>query len=131
MMVTLFRAIFVFPFAVVCFEAIAHETPKKVAPKPVTQGVVLELSIMVNQNEPAPAAQIPKGTSVHLSVLGTGDHELHLHGYDITSTGQGNSPAVFVFQAIHTGRYAIVMHGAADFLGRTEKAVVYLEIREP
>jgi len=131
MIPNLFRAISVLAFAVTCSQTKAHETPKKVAPETATQGAVLELTITINQDEPAPVAQIPKGASVHLSVKNTGDHELHLHGYDITSTGLVSSPAVFVFQASHTGRFAIVMHGVEDLLGRTEKAVAYLEIRAP
>ncbi|NIZ63048.1 hypothetical protein DL239_18950 [Sedimentitalea sp. CY04] len=127
----LFKAITIFAFVMAIGQTEAHETSLTDAHETADDGPVLELTVMVNQAGPAPVIQIPKGSNVHLAVTGAEGHELHLHGYDIVSVGQAGNPAVFAFLAVHTGRFAIVVHGVEDLLGRTEKAVVYLEIRTP
>jgi len=55
---------------------------------------------------------------------------LHLHGYDIEVIGEVDQPALFVFDAVHTGRFALEMHVEDDLLGSTERAVLYIEVRE-
>ena len=127
----LFKAITVVAFVMTTGQAEAHETSPKDSNQSAVEGAVLELEVTVNQAGPTPVVQIPKGSNVHLAVTGAEGHELHLHGYDIVSVGEAGNPAVFAFLAVHTGRFAIVVHGVEDLLGRTEKAVVYLEIRTP
>jgi hypothetical protein len=67
---------------------------------------------------------------VHLTVRGAGANEMHLHGYDIEAKGEADQPALFVFDATHTGRFPLKMHVEDDLLGSSEKAVLYLEVRE-
>jgi hypothetical protein len=70
---------------------------------------------------------ITRGTQVHLTVRGTAASELHLHGYDAAFSGE---PARAVFDAVHTGRFALKMHAEDELLGKRERAVLYLEVRE-
>ena len=74
--------------------------------------------------------RVTRGARVHLTVLGAGANEMHLHGYGIEVKGEADQPALFVFDAIHTGRFALEMHVEDDLLGSTEKAVLYIEVRE-
>jgi hypothetical protein len=125
------RAFFGLVFLAVGGQIEAHELESHVPIKAQANGTAIELAVTVKQGKPAAVLQISRDAIVHLSVLGSGDYELHLHGYDITSAGDADNPAMFVFQAVHTGRFPIVMHGIKDLLGRKEKAVIYLEIRGP
>jgi hypothetical protein len=79
----------------------------------------------------APVVQITRGAHVHLSILGAGENALHLHGYDIEVKAGADQPASVIFDAVHTGRFPLEMHLADDLLGRREKAVLYVEIRDP
>jgi hypothetical protein len=79
----------------------------------------------------AQVVQIARGARVHLTVLGAGANEMHLHGYDIEVQGEADQPALFVFDATHTGRFALEVHVEDELLGKTEKAVLYIEVREP
>jgi hypothetical protein len=45
--------------------------------------------------------------------------------------GEADQPALFVFDATHTGRFALEVHVEDELLGKTEKAVLYIEVREP
>ena len=78
----------------------------------------------------AEVVRITRGAHVHLTVNGAGVNELHLHGYDIEAIGEVDQPALFVFDATNTGRFALEMHVEDDLLGSTEKAVLYIEVRE-
>jgi hypothetical protein len=80
---------------------------------------------------PADVVRVDRGALVHLSIFGAGAHELHLHGYDISVDAQDGEPAVFVFRALHTGRFSIVAHDVENLLGKGERPVVYVEVREP
>jgi hypothetical protein len=91
----------------------------------------IEITLNVDMGGQAKVVRVDRGALVHLSVFGAGAHELHLHGYDISIDAQDGEPAMFVFRALLTGRFAIVAHGVEDLLGRDEKPVVYVEVREP
>jgi hypothetical protein len=79
----------------------------------------------------ARVVRVTRGAHVHLSVFGAGANTLHLHGYDIAVKAEPDQPALVIFDAVHTGRFALEMHLADDLLGRGEKAVLYIEVREP
>lgn len=106
-------------------EASAHKNATTEAP-----GEMVELSIPVDLDTAAPVVEVARGVRVRLSLEGAGDHELHLHGFDITVAAKAGAPAVFEFDALHSGRFAIVAHGVEDLLGRGEKPVAYIEVRE-
>ena len=50
-------------------------------------------------------------------------------GYAIEVNGEADQPALIVFDAVHTGRFALEMHVEDDLLGKGEKAVLYIEVR--
>jgi hypothetical protein len=62
-----------------------------------------------------------------LTVQGVAARELHLHGYDVVFSGE---PARAIFDATHTGRFALKMHVEDELLGKRERAVLYIEVRE-
>ena len=78
----------------------------------------------------AQVVRVIRGAFVHLTVLGGGASEMHLHGYDIEVTAEAGQPALFVFDATATGRFPLEMHVEDDLLGKGEKAVLYIEVRE-
>ena len=92
-----------------------------------------DTEIVVTIDPDAAAAEVvrvTRGAHVHLTVRGAGANEMHLHGYGIEVKGEADQPALFVFDAIHTGRFALEIHVEDDLLGSTEKAVLYIEVRE-
>jgi hypothetical protein len=96
-----------------------------------TQGADTKIVVTVDPDAPvAQVVRITRGAHVHLTVLGVGASEMHLHGYDIEVKGEADQPALFVFDATHTGRFHLEMHVEDDLLGNTEKAVLYIEVRE-
>jgi hypothetical protein len=96
-----------------------------------SQGADTNIAVTVDPDaSAAQVVRITRGARVHLSVLGAGANEMHLHGYGIEVMGVANQPALFVFDATHTGRFALEMHVEDDLLGSTEKAVLYIEVRE-
>lgn len=72
--------------------------------------------------------RVPEKSKVRLKITASETLELHLHGYDMLTTAEPFAPAVFTFDAVHAGRFAIVTHEAGDLLGRAEKAVAYIEV---
>lgn len=89
------------------------------------------MTVTVDPDAPvAPVVQVPQGTHVHLSVVGAGANALHLHGYGIAVKAEPDQPASVTFDALHTGRFALEMHLDDDLLGRGEKAVLYIEVRQ-
>ena len=99
----------------------------------VASSETADTEIVVTIDPDAPAAEvvrITRGAHVHLTVNGAGVNELHLHGYDIEVEGEAGQPALFVFDATHTGRFPLEMHVEDDLLGKGEKAVLYIEVRQ-
>jgi hypothetical protein len=91
----------------------------------------IQLTVTVDPDAPiAQIVQVARGMHVRLSVFGVGTNTLHLHGYDIEANAAPDHPAMFNFDSIHTGRFALEMHLDNDILGRNEKAVLYIEVRE-
>lgn len=84
------------------------------------------------QGDAAPGVvEIARGDRVRLSLIGAGDGELHLHGYDVTGQAEAGSPAVFDFEAAHSGRFPVTVHREDDLMGGGERALVYIEVRSP
>ena len=77
---------------------------------------------------PAETIVVRQGTTVRLVLHAPGGTQLHLHGYELAGTATAASPVVMTFHADHAGRYPIEAHGVQDVLGRTDKALAYLEI---
>ena len=75
--------------------------------------------------------RVTRNQRVRLEIQTGQPAELHLHGYDLVGRSTASNPAVFVFQAVHTGRFAIVTHSHAGkgLLHQQEKPVAYLEVR--
>jgi hypothetical protein len=72
---------------------------------------------------------VAKGGAVRL-VFHMGEAtDLHLHGYDLTGTAAPGTPALFTFDADHTGRFAVVAHDDEGVLGRKEVPLAYIEVR--
>jgi hypothetical protein len=91
----------------------------------------IRLTVTVDPDAPiAQIVQVARGMHVRLSVFGVGTSTLHLHGYDIEANAAPDHPAMFNFDSIHTGRFALEMHLDNDILGRNGKAVLYIEVRE-
>lgn len=80
-------------------------------------------------NGPPETFRAIAGATVRLVLHADQDTKLHLHGYDLMATARPGSPAVFTFEANHAGRFAIETHGVEDLLGRTERALAYIEVR--
>ena len=72
---------------------------------------------------------VTQGVLVRLILTSKIEAELHLHGYDLVEDAGPETPAIFTFDAAHTGRFAIVSHGDDSLLGRKEIAVAYIEVR--
>ncbi len=96
-----------------------------------SQDADTNIVVTVDADAPAQVVRITRGARVHLTVLGAGANEMHLHGYGIEVKGEADQPALFVFDATHNGRFALEMHVEDDLLGSTKKAVLYIEVREP
>jgi len=97
-----------------------------------SQQPATQLTVTVDPDAPvAQVIQVARGAHVHLSVVGVGTNALHLHGYDIVVNAEPDQPAYVIFDAVHTGRFALEMHLDDDLLGRGEKAVLYIEVRAP
>jgi hypothetical protein len=110
--------------------AFAHGTGQQggEAVAPVAASLDVEaIDVTVTETSDAHVVGITRGTQVHLTVRGTAASELHLHGYDAAFSGE---PARAVFDAVHTGRFALKMHAEDELLGKRERAVLYLEVRE-
>lgn len=88
--------------------------------------VVIELTL---DGRTARTISVTRGQRVRLQLRTPRPMELHLHGYDLTARADATAPAVFVFEARHAGRFAIVAHGDTDLLGRHEVPLAYLEVR--
>lgn len=117
--------------SLMCSQSTAHGTGTTHEAATAEEKPALEIEIAIDQSANAPVVQIQHGAFVHLSISGAGNHELHFHGYDITADADTDGNAMFVFHALRTGRFAIVAHGIEDLLGRKEKAVAYVEVRDP
>jgi FtsP/CotA-like multicopper oxidase with cupredoxin domain len=78
---------------------------------------------------PAETIVVSQGTTVRLVLHAPAGTQLHLHGYELAGTATDTSPVVMTFHADHPGRYPIEAHGVQDVLGRTDKALAYLEVR--
>jgi hypothetical protein len=96
-----------------------------------SQGAGANIDLTIDPAAPtAQVVRVTRGAHVHLTVRGAGANEMHLHGYDIEVQGVMGQPALFVFEATHTGRFALEMHVEDDILGKREKAALYIEVRE-
>ncbi len=78
-----------------------------------------------------PTVQVPLGAHVRLTVVGAGTGTLHLHGYDVEVAGREGVPAVFVFDAVHAGRFPLEAHVTDDLLGEHASALLFVEVRAP
>lgn len=95
-------------------------------------GAQVSVTVRLDPDAAGPAVvRVPLGAQVHLTVVGAGQEELHLHAYDIEAEGGGDAPAVLVFDAAHEGRFPVEAHIEDDVLGRRDKAVLYVEVRAP
>ena len=91
-----------------------------------TEATVIERTL---GDDPAETIVVSQGTTVRLVLHAPAGTQLHLHGYDLAGTATETSPVVMTFDADHPGRYPIEAHGVQDVLGRTDKALAYLEVR--
>ena len=95
------------------------------------EGADTNIVVTIDPGSPvAEVVRVTRGAFVHMTVFGAGASEMHLHGYDIEVTGEPGQPALFVFDASHTGRFPLEVHVEDDLLGSSEKAVLYIEVRE-
>lgn len=78
---------------------------------------------------PAETIVVSQGKTVRLVLHAPAGTQLHLHGYDLAGTTTDASPVVLTFHADRAGRYPIEAHGVQDLLGRTAKALAYIEVR--
>lgn len=78
---------------------------------------------------PAETIVVSQGTTVRLVLHAPAGTRLHLHGYELAGTATEASPVVMTLHADHAGRFPIEAHGVQDVLGRTDKALAYLEVR--
>ena len=97
----------------------------------VAAGPVVERTVALHPEQAAPVVAVTRGERVRIVVTGAGPGELHLHGYDVEVEAQSGAPAVFEFDARHTGRFPLTAHGVDDLLGSGEKALLYVEVRDP
>lgn len=95
-----------------------------------TQGPLTEVAYHLHGDaQPAAVIKVPRGSRVRLLLIGAGEREMHLHGYDVLVQGEAGAPAVFEFEAGSTGRFPITVHDVEDLWGSGEKALVYVEVR--
>lgn len=111
--------------------ALAHDPAqhKGGRPDPADGAVTRIEATIAPEGTEVPVLTVKRGTRVLLAIHGSGTAELHLHGYDIGAAGTAGAPAELLFQADHEGRYPIEMHLEGDLLGRSERPVVYVEVR--
>ncbi len=100
-----------------------HSTPEGAAS---SEEMVIE---RVLTDGPAETIMIRQGTTVRLILHVPTGVELHLHGYDLAETATGEAPVVMTFRADHAGRFPIEAHGVEDVLGRSDRALAYVEVR--
>ncbi len=113
--------------------SLAHDAPATTGqPAEVTAGEVYRLTVEIDPTaaEP-PTIQVLLGAQVEITLLGAGDGDLHLHGYDIEFAAVGGQQALVVFHASSTGRFPLVQHVETALLGTRERAVLYIEVRAP
>lgn len=91
-----------------------------------TETVVVELML---DGKAVKTVSVAQGEKVRLQVRTLQPTELHLHGYNLTGRAGPVEPAVFIFEARHSGRFPIESHGTKDLLGRREAALAYIEVR--
>ena len=87
-------------------------------------GIVIERRL----NKDPVVISVPHGSHIQLRLTTPELTELHLHGYDLSANAGPQTEAVMTFHAEHAGRFAIVSHGGHDLLGRSEKALTYIEV---
>ncbi|HUF56558.1 MAG TPA: hypothetical protein VMM55_08375 [Thermohalobaculum sp.] len=90
----------------------------------------VERTVELLPEQAAPVVEVALGERVRLVVTGAGAGALHLHGYDVEVEAEAGAPAVFAFDARHTGRFPLTAHGVDDLLGSGEKALLYVEVRD-
>jgi hypothetical protein len=91
-----------------------------------SEAIVIERTL---GDGPAETIVVSQGTTVRLILHAPAGTQLHLHGYDLAGRVTDASPVVLTFHADHPGRYPIEAHGVQDVLGRSAKALAYLEVR--
>ena len=110
----------------------AHEVSRSSTPAAGAEAPTTEIEFHIDGDGGAASViEVPKGSHVRLLLTGAGEREMHLHGYDVLVEGTSDGPAVFEFDAEHTGRFPITVHGVEDLLGQGEKALAYVEVRDP
>jgi FtsP/CotA-like multicopper oxidase with cupredoxin domain len=107
-----------------------HTGKSAAEPSAASRDADTNVDVTIDADAPAQVIRITRGAHVHLTVRGAGANEMHLHGYGIEVMGEADQPALIVFDASHTGRFALEMHVEDDLLGKGEKAVLYIEVRE-
>lgn len=107
-----------------------HDRATASAAADATGEPAVERTVALLPEQEAPVVEVPLGERVRLLVTGAGAGDLHLHGYDVEVEAQAGAPAVFEFDARHTGRFPLTMHGVDDLLGSGEKALLYVEVRD-
>lgn len=80
-------------------------------------------------DSPAETIVVSQSTMVRLVLHAPAGTQLHLHGYDLGGTATDTAPVIVTFHAYRAGRFPIEAHGVQDVLGRTYKALAYLEVR--
>lgn len=78
---------------------------------------------------PSETIVVGQGATIRLVLHAAAGTQVHLHGYDLAGTATDESPVVMTFHAHRPGRYPIEAHGVQDVLGRTNKALAYIEVR--
>lgn len=90
------------------------------------EGTVIERTL---GQGPSQTIVVIEGTEIRLILHASAGMELHLHGYDLIGTAEGDTPVVMTFRADHAGRFPIEAHGDHGVLGHGERALAYIEVR--
>jgi len=74
------------------------------------------------------SARVTRGDTVLLRWRSDRRIELHLHGYDVTTTVNPGTPAEMKILARATGRFPVEIHGQAGAGGHGHATVFHLEV---
>jgi len=105
-----------------------HASPLAAA-SDAAPGRVVALALL--PDAAAPVIRLAPGEVVRLVLSGLPSGPVHLHGYDIEASADPEGRAVIEFEAVHTGRFPMMVHREDPLLGPREAAALYIEIAAP
>jgi hypothetical protein len=78
---------------------------------------------------PVETIAVRQGAVIRLILHAPAGAELHLHGYDAGGVADEKAPVILTFRADQLGRFPIEAHLHGDLLGRSHRALAYIEVR--